>query len=144
MICQNKRIPNHKPVFEEVFRVLRAYGLYRLSFSNPFRAGIDGENWCGDGYAIHHPYDTNRSELWVDELTWAVEGRDGRKHPVAGPKESHHTLSRILNALIKRKFTLLQLWETTGSHAPDIEAEAGSWEHFIAIAPPYLELWIKI
>jgi SAM-dependent methyltransferase len=135
-------IPDPQPVFDEVARVLRPNGLYRLTFSNPFRAGIDDESWCGDGYAISHPY-VDGTEMWADEPEWMVEGKDGSKQPVAGPKEFNHTLGAIVNGLAGRGFGLLHLWEDTGDTLPDLTAKPGSWAHFIAIAPPYLGVWMR-
>jgi len=135
-------IPDPQLVFTEVARVLRPNGLYRLTFSNPFRAGIDDESWCGNGYAINHPY-VDGTELWADDSTWMVEGKDGSKQPIAGPKEFNHTLGAVVNGIVGRGFKLLHLWEDTGNTSPDLDAKPGSWEHFIAIAPPYMGVWAR-
>ena len=61
---------------------------------------------------------------------------------VEGPHEFRHSLATVTGGLIERGFTLLGLWEDAPGADPD--AEPGSWYHFCAIAPPYLELWARL
>ena len=136
-------IPDFRPVFDEVCRVLRPGGLYRLTFNNPFRASVTDEDWNGSGYALNRPYEDGLS-MWPDDDVWNVEGEDGRSQRIIGPKEFNHTLGGVVNGLIRRGFVLHGLWEYTGRTAPDIQAEPGSWAHFIAVTPPYLVLWASL
>ncbi len=135
--------PDFTPVFDEVRRVLRPGGLYRLQFNNPFRAGLTDEDWHGSGYLIKKPY-VEGAEMWPDGDVWTVEGDDGRIQRIVGPKEFNHTLGGIINGLIGRGFVLRGLWEDYGRTAPDIHAEPGSWAHFIAVAPPYMAVWAQL
>ena len=136
-------VPAAQPVFDEVRRVLRPDGLYRLTFNNPFRAGVTDEEWNGDGYTLKLPYEEGLS-MWPDDDAWEVEGADSRTQRIIGPKEFNHTLGGVINGLIGRGFALHGLWEHTGRSTPDIQAEPGSWQHFIAIAPLYLVLWARL
>ncbi|MCP4426400.1 MAG: GNAT family N-acetyltransferase [Chloroflexi bacterium] len=135
--------PDARRVFDEVRRVLRPGGLYRLTFNNPFRAGLTDEDWNGNGYALKRPY-VEGAEMWPDDDVWTVEGEDGRTQRIIGPKEFNHTLGGIVNSLIERDFVLCGLWEDNGRTAPDCQARPGTWEHFIAIAPPYLAVWARL
>lgn len=134
-------VPSVAPVFDQVARVLRPGGLYRLEWYNPFVQLIDPEkDWTGAGYLLKHPYrDGIDTSEWFP--TWTVYDDDGTPREVAGPREFVHTLSTVLNGLIARGFVLLHCSEFTGA-APD--PAPGSWEHFQQVAPPYLTLWAKL
>ena len=49
-------VPDVRPVFSEVARVLRPDGLYRTHWSNPFVVGIDEREWDGRAYPLNRPY----------------------------------------------------------------------------------------
>ena len=129
-------IPDARPVFDEVRRVLRPGGRYRLTFNNPFRAGVTDEDWSGSGYPLKLPYENGLS-MWPDDDAWEVEGEDGRSQHITGPKEFSHTLSSVVNGLIRRGFILHGLWEHTGQMTPDVRANPGTWEHFSKIRAIY-------
>jgi len=129
-------VPEARPVFRQVARVLRPRGLYRIQFTNPFVAGIDEEDWNGQGYPLKRPY-VDGSDLWED-LTWDVDGGDGVIRRIAGPKEFRHTLSTVVNGLAELGLVILGMWEDTSE---DPNAEPGTWEHFKSIAPPLLAFW---
>ncbi len=57
---------------------------------------------------------------------------------IVGPREFRHKLGTVVNGLVSLGFSVLGLWESKDG---DAEAEPGTWEHFMAICPPYLELW---
>src|SRR5688572_9108014 len=48
-------VPDPRPVFAEVARLIRPGGLYRLEFPNPFVVGLS-ERWNGAGYLLARPY----------------------------------------------------------------------------------------
>ena len=109
-------VPSVRPVFAEVTRVLRPGGLYYLQWHNPFAQPLD-------------------------ESDWDVDPGDGSNVRVVGPREFRHTLSAVVNGLIARGFVMLGMWESADG---DADAEPGTWEHFMAICPPYLELWATL
>src|SRR5687767_12883451 len=49
-------VPDVRPVFEQVARVIRPGGLYSLMFHNPFIHGLNPRSWDGDGYPLRQPY----------------------------------------------------------------------------------------
>ena len=132
-------VPEVRPVFAEVTRVLRADGMYYLQWHNPFAQPLDESNWDGRGYAIRAPYADG--ELELDDPHWDVDPGDGSNVRVVGPREFRHTLSTVVNGLIARGFVMLGVWESADG---DAEADPGTWEHFMAICPPYLEIWASL
>lgn len=131
-------VPQVDPVFDEVSRVLRPGGLYRVEFANPFTFGSDERDWNGAGYLIRRPY---LDGVELDDTTWDVAAPDGTVQRIVGPREFRHTLSTVLNGLAGRGFTLLGLWEET---SPDPAAEPGTWEHYMAFCPPWMNLWARL
>jgi hypothetical protein len=53
------------------------------------------------------------------------------------PREFRHTLSTVVNGLVDTGFTIRRLSDQTSIY-PDSDAEPGTWDHFVAIAPPWL------
>jgi hypothetical protein len=120
-----------------VARVLRADGLYRLEYFNPFTQLVNQEEWNGESYPLKHPY------FGLTELTemfphWTVYDDDGTSRQIKSPREFRHPLSTLLNALIKQGFVLLHLSEAAGDRPTP---EPGSWDHFMSVAVPYLTFW---
>lgn len=130
-------VPSPLPVFQEVARVLRVGGFYRLMCQNPFVAGLNEADWNGRGYPITRPY-LDGAELQFKDPDWVIEYNNGAQRRVAGPKEFRHTLSLTINGLVKHGFVIRGLWEET-TEEPD--PPPGSWEHFKLIAPPWLTIW---
>ena len=56
------------------------------------------------------------------------------------PREYRHTLSTLVSGLIERGFVIRHLSDST-DFSPDPNATPGTWEHFTAIAPPWLTFW---
>ena len=129
-------VPDPRPAFAEVARLIRPGGLYRLEFPNPFVAGLS-ERWNGTGYLLARPY-LDGSELLFEDPNWQIKNEDGSLTPVEGPREYLHTLSGVVNSLLGHGFVLLGLWEEL---TQDPQAEPGTWEHLKLMAPPWLTLW---
>jgi SAM-dependent methyltransferase len=132
-------VSDARQVYRQVARVIRPGGLYRMSCSNPFVMGIDERDWNGEAYPLNRPY-VDGGELEFEDPYWEVWDDDGSSVRVKGPKEFRHTLSTLVNGLIECGFVLLGLWE---EESGDPQAEPGTWEHFTAIAPPYLAFWAR-
>jgi SAM-dependent methyltransferase len=129
-------IPDIRPLFDGVVRVLRPGGLYYLTAWNPLAYGAD-ERWTGKGYLLREGYAEGADALCGDGF-WDITDADGQVKRVAGPREFRHTLTAIVNGLIAHGFILLDLHEEPLGR-PD--AEPGSWDHFCSVAPPWLCLW---
>ena len=130
-------IPSVEPVFSEVARVLRPGGFYHLSCHNPFVHGVDERQWDGKAYPLSRPY-IDGEEILYEDPDWDVWQTDGSIVRVPGPHEYRHALSTLVNGLVQRDFVLLGLWEDTGSKP---NPEPGTWDHFMAVAAPYIDMW---
>lgn len=129
-------IPDISSVFDEVKRVLKSGGLYRLQWGNPFLVDMDEKDWTGDGYLLRWPY--RDGEKMFTDPDWEIQQPDGTVRRVPGPREFNHKLSTVVNGLIQRGFQLRGLWEDElGNPA----APPGAWEHLKTIAPRELTIW---
>ena len=128
-------VPKPDIVFAGIARVLCLNGLYHLSFTNPFIHGTWEKQWNGEGYPIRTPYVDGEVR---DDPYWDVDSGDGIPKRIMGPKEFRHTMSTLMNALIKENLVILNFSEDTGSNP---KAEPGSWEHFKSFVAPWLSFW---
>jgi len=128
-------VPDARPVFGEVARVLRPGGLYRLSCNNPFTCRSDEKSWTGKGYVVDGPY---RDGAERDPAPWEIWCGGDTPKCVEGPREFIHALATLVNVPLALGFRLLGAWE---DGAGRIEDKPGSWSHFTAVLPPYLVFW---
>jgi len=132
-------IPDPRPVFDEVTRVLRRGGVYHLHCWNPFsQAVLEAAEMGVDAMSV--PY-VDGQELVFPDPCWDVEGEDGVVRKVPGPREFRHALSGIVNGLVARGFRIIGLWEEGFG---DPEAEAGSWAQLCSALPPWLSIWAEL
>lgn len=127
-------VPDTRVVLQEVARVMRPGGLYYFQFGNPFLMGLGEEDWNGAGYVMKRPY-IDGAEIIFDDPHWDVA-----EQRVVGPREFNHSLSNLVNTLVTNGFVVRGLWEDAEGTVGDVQAEPGSWEHFVAIAPPFVIL----
>ena len=132
-------IPDAKTVFREAARVLRSRGVYHTHCANPAYHGLCEEDWNGEGYPIRRPF-VDGAEVVYDDPHWDVDDGEGHCTRVVGPHEFRHALSTLVNGLIEAGFSIRGMWEDP---LHDASAEPGSWDHFCALAPPYLEIWTR-
>jgi SAM-dependent methyltransferase len=145
-------VPDATVVFDEVARVLRLSGVYYLHCANPFVLGLNPRAWTGDGYPLRLPYQDGQLVVAEDEGWVYREGErpaEAAYHgasPLRGiptappPREYRHTLSTLVNGLAERGFAVRRVSETSGTW-PDPDAEPATWDHFVAVAPPWLAFW---
>lgn len=134
-------VPDVRIVFEQVARVLRPGGLYYLAGDNPFYCGMSAADWNGEGYVLKAPYVDGAAYVSPD-LDW-VYARSAK--PLPAIREAHlyrHTLANMLNSLLELGFSLLHVSDNKHTY-PDLNAEPGTWDHFVAYAPVYLGLWLR-
>lgn len=129
-------VPEAKDVFEEVVRVLRPGGRYRLHCTNPFTHATLNDRWS-EGLYSEEPY-VDGAEL-AGNPYWDVRDESGRTRKIEGPREFLHALSTLLNAPLSLGLRLLGAWEDFDSGDP--KAKRGSWERYCSIAPPWLTFW---
>jgi len=133
-------VPDVRQVFQQVARILRPNGLYHFMCANPFVCGLGTGDWDGKGYSLKLPYIDGVEIAYADE-SWVFQADTPEPKPIGGPREYRHTLSTLINGLAEQGFTLTHL-EEWGELYP--EAEPGSWDHFQAVAPPWLMFWTRL
>jgi SAM-dependent methyltransferase len=134
-------VPDPLTVFAEVRRVLRPNGFYCLGFHNPYVIGSDETEWDGRGYPLRQPY-ADGEVVGADGNYWQVEQSDGSVANVLGPRAFRHTFSTLVNGLAGAEFVIFELRDKQAN--ADIAAVPGSWDHYCAIAPPFLTLWCRL
>lgn len=132
-------VPDPRPVFREVARVLRPGGLYWFNCANPFTIGLTEQDWNGQAYPLTRPY-TDGAQITYADPEWVYNHTQQDAEPVPTPIEYRHTLSTLTNTLVGQGFQILHLIEQR-SHNPDLNAQPGTWDHFTNIAPPFLAFW---
>ncbi|NNF00139.1 MAG: class I SAM-dependent methyltransferase [Pyrinomonadaceae bacterium] len=129
-------VPDLLDVVTEVSRVLKVGGSYQVNFANPFLMGVRQDDWNGEGYVIKEPYLKNAEITYADQ-DWVYKGADREKIPQ--PIEYRHILSDLINGLIESGFVIKKLSDNE-SISPDLTSEPGTWDHFVAFAPPWLSV----
>jgi len=133
-------VPSVEAVFRGVARVLRPGGIYFLQFANPFTHSVDESAWDGKAYPLQHIYleGEDLSRLFPD---WDITQPDGTKLKIRGPHEFRHTLSSVLNTLVRNKFILVGLWECLVRNE---NPAPGSWDHFTQVSPPWFDSFWRL
>ncbi len=130
-------VPDARIVFEQVARVIKPGGIYRVMCANPFAAGMTERNWNGDGYTIRREYQQGERIVYEDQA-WVYD-RAGNA-PVPAPQEFRQTLGTLISGLVENGFLLRELIEVEAEEA-SIDAEAGTWDHFTRVLPPWFTLY---
>ena len=111
-------VPDVRPVYAGVYRVLRHGGLYRVCFTNPATEFVDWNSWDGEGYRITKPYSDR------------IEGAKGGG--AEGSIQFRHTMADIFNGLVAEGFSIQQVEDDPQHRAQrNAEAQPGSWEHWL-------------
>jgi ubiquinone/menaquinone biosynthesis C-methylase UbiE len=134
-------VPDARVVFREVARVQSEGGLYYLHCANPFFCGLTPQDWNGNGYTLKYPYGEGVA-IESEDQPWAYSRSDQTGKLIPTLREYRHTLGTLLNGLIEAGFVIRHLSEGLSLH-PDLEAEPGTWDHFVAYAPPWFALWTE-
>jgi len=132
-------VPDVRVVFGQVARVIRPGGTYALMFANPFVHSINPRSWDGDGYPLRQPY-LDGVPIQAEDEAWVFRHGDdasGARPAIPGPREYRHALSTVVNGLVEHGFAIRRLVDAVSIY-PDPDAEPGTWDHFVSIAPPWL------
>lgn len=134
-------VPDVVVVFREVARVIRPGGTYCLQAANPAFFGMTPRDWNGSGYVLANPY-VEGAEIPTDDEGWVYPDSEPKPldEPVPRPRECRHTLARLINSLAGQGFIIRHLSEGLDIH-PNLTAPPGTWDHFVAFAPPWLAFW---
>lgn len=129
-------VPDSTKVFEQIAEVIKNGGIYYFSFANPFIMGITQTNWNGEGYLLKEPY-VSKAEITYNDQDWVYDKTENE--PILKSKEYRHTLSEIINGLVSLGFLIRHVSDNEDMH-PDLKSAPGSWDHFVAFAPPWLNV----
>ncbi len=143
-------IPSTEKVFDEIARVTKNGGIYHLMFHNPFvhgswKDGCWGSKWDkanlweGKGYPIWQPY-KDGYPIKTEDPNWNFSDESGNEKKITSPQEFKHTLSTVLNGLIKRGFSIIEFKEEI---CDKFNSEPGTWDHYRSVAPPWFYLLAK-
>jgi SAM-dependent methyltransferase len=111
-------IPDIRPVYAGVARILRPGGLYRTEFTNPQAEFADWQSWDGQGYRVGVPYAETRV---VEQVT-------------ADAPESiqfRHHMSDIFNGLIELGFSIQEVRDSPHYFRRGAEPAPGTWDHWL-------------
>jgi SAM-dependent methyltransferase len=142
-------VPDVRPVFAEVARVIRPGGFYQVDCHNPFTQLVDETTWNGKGYLLSHLYRPGEEivpEEFFSEPDWVFEDEQGIQRRVKSPRSWRHGLGTMLNELIHAGFMLIHFAEVTAEFAEpgapvEPDPEPGSWAHYMAVVAPYFRFW---
>ncbi|GHO82431.1 class I SAM-dependent methyltransferase [Dictyobacter formicarum] len=132
-------VPDARAVFHEVARVLHVGGIYHMQCANPFTCGLTPKDWNGNSYSLKYPY-IEGMLLESEDQPWAYARENYHGEPIPILREYRHTLSSLINGLSDEGFVLQHLSEDLHLF-PNGEAEPGTWDHFVAYAPPWFGFW---
>ncbi|HOP06986.1 MAG TPA: class I SAM-dependent methyltransferase [candidate division Zixibacteria bacterium] len=103
-------VPDTRPVYREVARVLKPGGLYRVGHMLPNTYGAQETDWTGAGYSLKGRYRGG-----------PVEDADAR--------EFRHLLPDIFTALVEAGFRIKSVHEDPRHLHPLDGAVPGTWDH---------------
>lgn len=129
-------VPDAAEVFAQVARALRSGGTYYFAVANPFTLGLSPAEWDGKGYSLRLPYVAG-AEVETPDQPWAYGSHEPVMLPPPACREYRHTLAGLVNSLVGLGFHLSHVSDSLHI-SPDLEAAPGSWDHFAAVAPPFL------
>ncbi|MAT99768.1 MAG: hypothetical protein CL608_21725 [Anaerolineaceae bacterium] len=101
-------VPDLRPVYGEVARVLRPGGLYRVKHNQP---AVHRTEWNGRHYIVNAPY------------------AETIQHREDGGIEFRHRMDDIFNGLLDAGFTIQRVHEAPHYRQSYADAEPGSWGH---------------
>lgn len=119
-------VPDVRQVYDEVSRLLRANGTYRVEYTNPAVEFVDYVDWDGAGYRITRPY------------------AERVRHRADGVIEFRHYLSDIFNGLMEVGLSLQQVEEAPHYRQQPADIKPGSWEHWLTFVTGFAIVAKKI
>jgi SAM-dependent methyltransferase len=124
-------LPNVRTVYEQVFRVLKPRGYYRVEHWSPIHLQLPQYGaWDGAAYRIVHPQVTGRP------VQWRLWQDDGTEDPTCW--HYIHPLDHLIGGLCEAGFSIDHFDEQQGG---DLGAEPGSSAHLAAFVPPFFTIF---
>ncbi len=101
-------IPSLEEIYEQVIRVLKPGGIYRVGHGNPAFWHLEEDSWDGRGYRI----------------VSAIEGEE-----IEDSQQFCHEFGSIFNELIKTGFEIMSVHQDPRHLAKEPDGEPGSYHH---------------
>jgi SAM-dependent methyltransferase len=114
-------VPDVRPVYSEVARILRAGGIYRVAHCNPTTQEVEATSWDGSGSRI--PLPCVSGQLDDDDVC-----------------EYRHLFSQSFNGLIDSGFTIKGVWEDPRHLTGTGAAEPGTDDHMFGFIQKYFAI----
>lgn len=112
-------VPDLRPVYAEVHRVLQPNGIYRVCFTNPVTEFVDWNSWDGEGYRITMPYSERSEQGGADGLEGSIQFR--------------HFMADVFNGLVAAGFSIQQVEDDPQFLVQqNAQAQPGTWDHWLA------------
>ena len=129
-------IPDPRRLYQEVFRVLRPGGYYRVEHWNPVHMQLSQTApWDGEAYRVARPQQADHPVPWD---MWN-ESEDAPE-PAMTCWHYIHSLNTLIGGLCEAGFSIRHFAETRPS---DAAAEPGTDEHLAAYLPPFFTLFAQ-
>ena len=122
-------LPDLRPMYESIVRLLRPGGIYWVEHVNPLRMQLDGlGRWSGHGYRVVEPITEAEPVL--------LAGADPDEHRPAGACWHYvHSLQSLVGDMCAVGLELVDMrYRTVG----DPSAPPGSAEHLASFVPPFM------
>ena len=103
-------VPEVRPVFDGVGRVLKQGGLYYVQWHNPFTQTFDADDYDPvRGFSSNSTYADGEIDAVAiyGSDSWSFKQEDGTEAEVPGPREFRHTMRTFINGLIASGFEIL-------------------------------------
>lgn len=112
-------VPDVRPVYREIARILRPGGSCRIEHMNPATMPIEPDSWDGTGYRISVPYG------------------NGRYPPSDGSEDQgfgfRHLFTDIFNGLVEVGLVIKGVWESPDHLNSEVHGDPGTHEHLNCI-----------
>src|SRR5205823_4961931 len=96
-------VPDVRPVFREVARVLRPGGRYSVMCHNPLVLVLNPRAWNGECYLLKRPFRDGEAIATEDEV-WVHRGGPEVDATIPPPREYRHSLGTLVGALSENGF----------------------------------------
>lgn len=132
-------VPDCRPVIAALAARVAPGGTFRLHAANPFVLGMHPEDRDGAAYLRRGTYADGDSVAAADP-EWVYDRSTGVEVPRA--VEYRHTLATLMNATVGAGLRIVHL-EDAIDVPMDPAAAPGTWDHFCATNPPWIEVWAR-
>ncbi len=78
--------------------------------------------------------------MLVEDSSWIYPKGERPDETIQGTPAYRRTMRVLVDGLVAQGFLIVRVDDQADVH-PDPDAAPGRWEHFVALAPPWLAFW---